>query len=374
MYPKNFLNKKACNAFTVLAVALSSMISLSHADSVTCTAEQSDLSEWCFYAGLGLGVSSLSSFDDVDSAWKVDNSSSTGMELTAGFHFLPRWFAEVSYTDFGAADLVNPFGENDEYADIAFSGLSLKGGYYLPVSWVTFGYVQSSAFQPFVKAGVASVSNSISDNRVKFDEGGGIKPQLAVGVDWRFADDWQARAQWEMTSEVASVTQLAVNYLFSFTRNKSITSPAAYTPVVRNKAYRDLTQSKVIIKKHKNKATYDRFYFQPASTKMDKESQQLIESITKILLAHPHLHISIMDAELKQRSSEAYKILSQQRAKKLRQLLIRQGIAAKRIDRNTYGKAVDNHYKAKDFFGRSINVKTLVLAASENDSWVLFNR
>ena len=343
------------------------------AQSSSCSVEDDEFSELCFSVGFGLGLSQLSGFDDANASWKLDNISSNSIELYAGYHFIPRWFAEISYTQFGVMDLVNPYGGVQEFADVSFSGFSLKGGYYLPVSWLTFGHIESSDFQPFVKMGMASISSIVSDARVKLDEGASIKPQLAFGVDWRFSEDWQARAQWEATSELANVTQLAVSYLFSVDPS-SEKKPVYQAEAVDESEYSPLTSVQRKTKRHKNKATFDTLYFKVASTQIDAKSNAVLEKTKRILAQYPHLHVSIMDAELSRNSNTSHKALSQQRAKLLRQLLIGYGISAKRIDRNYYAQSVGNHYQAADFFGRKIKVKTLVLSPVANEKWALFNR
>ncbi|NRB42087.1 MAG: outer membrane beta-barrel protein [Pseudomonadales bacterium] len=349
------------------------MMASSRADSLDCSAEDEQFSELCFYVGAGVGLSQFSGLDDADSSWKIDEANSTAVEFYAGYHFAPRWFAELSYTDYGEMGLINPYGGVDEFAQMSFSAMALKGGYYVPVSWLTMGKIESSAFQPFVKMGLVSVSPTVSDSRVKFDEGGSLKPQFTLGVDWRFAEDWQLRGQWEITSELASVTQVSVNYLFSWDSH-SPSKPSYQATAVNKDDYTPLTSGRVKTTARRAKATYDILYFNSASTRVIAESEVVLDKVQRILIKHPHLHISIMDAELNQTASDAHSLLSQQRAKYLRKRLISQGVSSARIDLNYYRKPVDNHYLAADFFGRNINVKTLVLAPLSDDSWALFNR
>ncbi|NRB42952.1 MAG: outer membrane beta-barrel protein [Pseudomonadales bacterium] len=363
-------------AFSVLAFLLAlnvSMVASSRADSLACSAEEGQFSEWCFYVGAGVGLSQFSGLDDADSSWKIDDVNSTAVELYAGYHFSPRWFAEFSYTDYGEIGLVNPYGGTDEFAKMSFSAMALKGGYYVPVSWLTLGKIESSSFQPFVKMGLVSMSPTVSDSRVKFDEGGSIKPQFTLGVDWRFAEDWQLRGQWEMTSELANVTQLSVNYLFSW-ETRSSSKPVYQAAVVNNDDYTLLTSARVKTAGYKAKATYDVLYFNSASTKIVAESASVLDKVMLTLTQYPHLHISIMDANMRQNASNEHRLLSQQRAEYLREMLILQGVPADRVDLDYYRKPVDNHYQAADFFGRKINVKTLVLAPLSDDTWALFNR
>lgn len=358
--------------FLVLLAVHVLTVASSHADNQTCSAEASQFDGLCFYVGAGVGLSSLSGFDDSDSAWKIDNIGSTSLELYLGYHFMPRWFAELSYADYGAMDLTNPYGATYEYAEISFSGFSVKGGYYLPVSWVTFGKIESSSFQPFVKMGMANVTSSVSDSRVRFNEDG-IKPQVGLGVDWNFAEDWQLRGQWEVTSGLATVTQVAVNYSFSFDADVSSRPSHQAAPINQND-YQPLSAVNGKAKKQKGKVTYDMFSFEPSSLTIILGSNALLNKIKRILLEYPHLHISILDAELSHNTEAEYKLLSQQRGGRLREILIDHGISAERIDRDYYAQSVDNHYQSTDFFGREINVKTLVLAPISEDSWALFNR
>ena len=342
-------------------------------EALPCSAEKDSFDQLCFSVGLGLGVTKFSGFNDDNATWKLDDIGSTSMEVFGGYHFLPRWFAEVSYSQFGSMDLVNPYASEKQFADVSFSGLSLKGGYYLPISWLGFGRIASSDFQPFVKVGIASVSNSTSDNRVKLDEGTAIKPQLALGVDWAFSNDWQARAQWESTSELASVAQLGMSYVFSFDRALQ-KSPTSKPISIDENEYVALMPGTASAKRHKNKSTFERVYFAEGSTALEASAQVIIDKIKAILTQYPYLHIVIMDAELSHNSTLGFKQLSRQRAKKLQQKLIASGISSTRINKQGLLSTVQENYQAADFFGRQISVKTLVLAPLENNTWALFNR
>lgn len=343
------------------------------AQSSSCSAQEDAFNERCFYVGAGFGLSQLNGFNDDNASWKIDNINSSGMELFAGYHFIPRWFAEFSYTQFGTMDLVNPYGSEQEYADISFSGLALKGGYYLPISWLSFGRIESSDFQPFVKMGLVNVSYSTSDSQVELDEGASIKPQFALGVDWRFSNHWQARAQWESTYELAHITQLAISYLFSID-NSAPKKPDYKKSNVDESEYRPLNTNLIKTTAHKNKSTYQVILFKAASTNIDSSSEAIIANITRLLTEHPHLQISIMDVNLIQNFSQERTSLTQQRAKRLRKILTDAGISATRINKNNAAESISNPYQSADFFGKEINVKTLVLSPIGNNKWTLFNR
>lgn len=344
------------------------------AEQWSCSAEQEMLSEHCFYVGAGFGLSNFSKLDDSDSPWKIDNKSSQALQLVVGYQFMARWFAEFSYGNLGSMDVVNPFIQPAIKADISFSSLSFLGGYYVPITWLTFGAIEQSNIQPFVKAGLANVSSNSSDKSIGLDQGASVKLQIALGADWRFLQDWQLRAQWENISETANVTSLAVNYLFSFGSNKRSESSNIAHDTSENAVAGYSAIPHVKFKARENKISYKTLVFSPNSASLEAKSLNKLRQTKQVLDKYPHLRVVIQVADQHKSTLGTSASISQQRATALKRNLIKLGVSAKRINaRSSYNKPLEP-YHSSNFYGKQVSVDSIVFISSYEDIWIMFNR
>ncbi len=133
----------------------------------------------------GAGLFGVAGCKDTATAWRV----------AGGYQFTPNWGAEVSYADYGSADL------GMTTVPITFLGRTLPAGTALG-QWKAYGFVVSGTgalplgggFSLFLKAGVAStrleltVGTGPSATKTTFADGIGaqydVNPNLAIRAQY----------------------------------------------------------------------------------------------------------------------------------------------------------------------------------------------
>jgi outer membrane protein OmpA-like peptidoglycan-associated protein len=154
----------------------------------------------CWYAGLGLGYSTLAPEKQAQNfVLDSNNDNDTGAFVYVGKQFTPHWFAEFKYADLGEAGITNlnpAIAAAFPNAAITYKVPSLMAGYQWRVT---------SDLKPFAKLGLSVIQNSAKGGPVPFAAqssaqlafGAGLRYDfgrspwfLRGGVDWYDRDAW----------------------------------------------------------------------------------------------------------------------------------------------------------------------------------------
>lgn len=117
----------------------------------------------------------------------------TGVRVTLGWTFAPRWSAELLYLDAGT------FTASDRTAEgVAFRGRDDVHGIGAALQYrVPLG----ATFDAGVRLGAASMKSEFSPGPAPAIAGGRTTTQLlyGAGARWTFAPSWSLRADWDRT-------------------------------------------------------------------------------------------------------------------------------------------------------------------------------
>jgi hypothetical protein len=168
-----------------LLVPLASLMALVAAGSAA--ADEADTVE-----GVRVGVDAGFSWLEPrnrDGGYKVDDETSGGFRVVAGYTWAPRWTAEVFYADAGSASI------NSDNPAVGRLGTIDYVMYGAGVQWAPFGAAQMARFYPFAKAGLVSISNSVSDSRIQYDRLNSWGVYLGGGAAWRVTQTWTLQGE-----------------------------------------------------------------------------------------------------------------------------------------------------------------------------------
>lgn len=158
----------------------------------------------CWYAGVGVGLSSISPEPEESSIWEVTSDSASSAKLYLGLSFNDHVFTEISYENLGSATIenLNP-NITPNSQSIGYQALSLSGGYWLRG--------RQSSWDVFAKGGLTSLST---------DDGGFVEQEhssqlsLGLGAELRFANQWVVRSEFTSFDADASSLTFSVSRHF----------------------------------------------------------------------------------------------------------------------------------------------------------------
>ncbi len=155
----------------------------------------------CWYLAAGLGLTHVDPQGE-SNGWHTADDSSHGYKVMLGYHFKPRWFAELAYTDAGKARLDNQNPAITGSPGISYDVLSLYAGYWLRAP--------DSRWNLYAKAGMSSIANDVNDNRVNFDKQTSTQLAVGIGAQWRFTTHWFGRLELDSFDRDALYVGLSV--------------------------------------------------------------------------------------------------------------------------------------------------------------------
>ena len=130
----------------------------------------------CNYAAVGF-VSSTVDPEKQAGGWSTSDNKSNGFTISVGRHFKPHWFAELSYTDLGEAELSNIAPGITNKESISYKVPSLHLGYLFrtPEKQLNF----------YVKGGLSAIKNSASSSVVPFKKKSTVQTTFGAGLQWK---------------------------------------------------------------------------------------------------------------------------------------------------------------------------------------------
>jgi large repetitive protein len=141
------------------------------------------------YGGIGLGLSQLNPQEN-GSGWHTVEKSDSGYGLYIGYPINARWFAELTYTDLGAATVAPRNTTLSTAQEISYQVPSLSAGYYF--------WQPSETVFTYLRAGVAAIVNKNSGDTDIYEQNTSAQITLGLGVEWRFSS--QVFTRLELTS------------------------------------------------------------------------------------------------------------------------------------------------------------------------------
>jgi len=169
------------------------------------TADDSEALPW--HVGVGFGMSVVDP-EGESNGWRTVDDSSSGFKARIGYRLQPKWYAEISYVDAGAAEVGNL---NPAITDVA------EIDYRIPAAFV--GYMlrePSSAWNVHVKLGVSVIGNSSNDSRVRYDEQSSAQVALGIVAQWNVTSRWFVALEHDQYDRDASFTSLNLGRRFEF--------------------------------------------------------------------------------------------------------------------------------------------------------------
>jgi len=151
-----------------------------------------------WYGGLGLGITHIDP-EGESGGFSTNDDSDRGYKIFIGQHFKPHWAWEFTYNDAGKAGLgnANPaLAAAVPNAGIRYKIPSLFASYFVREPNTDFNY--------YGKVGVSVIFNESTDSRIPFKKQNSLQIAFGAGVQWRFAQRWFVRAEYDRYDRDAS--------------------------------------------------------------------------------------------------------------------------------------------------------------------------
>jgi uncharacterized repeat protein (TIGR01451 family) len=274
--------------------------------------------EPCWYLGIGAGSTKVHPEGEA-AGWHTVDDSSEGKKLFLGYLLRPHWFAELAYTDAGAAKLGN--------RDPLVSG---NPGLSYEIPSVFIGYLLNepdSKWNLYAKAGTSAISNEVNDSRVPFDKKTSVQLALGAGVQWRFTERWFLRLEHDSFDRDSNYTGLSIGtYLGAAERE---VAPQPQPQAVATAETVDCTAFT---------GTMAGVQFHSNSAQLTASAEQVLAEAAGNLKSFTGLRLEIQ-AHTDNQGNDAYNMaLSEKRAQSVMSFLVSQGIAAERLTARGYGE------------------------------------
>jgi hypothetical protein len=162
--------------------------------------------ETLFHLAVGGGISVVSP-EGESSGWRTIDDSGEGFKLRLGYRFHPRWYAEASYVDAGAAEIGNLDPAITDTVSI-----------YYKIPSVFLGYIVRDPVETWnfhAKLGVSDIRNSSYDDRVAFAEQSSWQIAMGLSAQWNITHSWFVALEHDQYDRDSSFTSLNVGWRFA---------------------------------------------------------------------------------------------------------------------------------------------------------------
>ncbi|WP_018692916.1 outer membrane beta-barrel protein [Algicola sagamiensis] len=158
-----------------------------------------------FYIGAGLGFTKVNP-EGESNGWHTVDKKDTGWNIKLGYDIAPQWFAELSYTDAGAATLDNHNPKIEGSPELSYQIPAVMGGYWLFENWRDWNV--------YLKLGLSSIQNDISESRVQFNKDSSIQLAGGIGAQWYFSEKYFLRLEIDTYDKDANYAGLMIGGYF----------------------------------------------------------------------------------------------------------------------------------------------------------------
>jgi opacity protein-like surface antigen len=159
----------------------------------------------CWYLQAGLGYTWVDP-EKRSNGWHTSDDNSNGYKVALGHYFKPKWFAELSYSDLGEAELDNLNPAITGTPTIDYRVAALFAGYQLREP--------ESRWNLYAKVGVSAIFNEADDDRVDYDKQTSVQLALGAGLQWRITRRWFARLEYDAFDNDARFAGLSIGAWF----------------------------------------------------------------------------------------------------------------------------------------------------------------
>jgi len=293
----------------------------------------------CFYVAGGLIGARIAPDGEVG-GWSTSNESGTGFHLSAGYHFKPQFFGELSYIDLGKATLKNSSSTITGTENISYKVPSLQIGYLFNKP--------SEALNYYVKGGLSSVQNSASSSRISYEKQNAILPSFGAGAQWQSPDSGLfVRFGGDYFSSDALAVNFTLGFKFDAFSKKSTSSvpakprrvvkkakPVRKAPtrrVVKKKAPSSLHIISSIVQQPSFAGVLNGVDFKPNTAILTERAKSVLRGVAQKLKKQPNMRIALIGHTDSLGITEEKMLLSKSRSSSVKAFLIRQGIKSRRM-------------------------------------------
>ncbi|WOH37806.1 putative Ig domain-containing protein [Thalassotalea fonticola] len=196
---------RSSKKFTLILLAAPLLLISNAQASDNCELGKSFTNVNCWYAGAGLGYSTLDP-KHKNTSWRVSDDNDTSFKLLAGLALSDHLFTEISYEDMGAAELYNLNPSITDTLNIDYSAFGANVGFWLNE--------RKSTWNVYAKAGVSFLDTDTGEN---VEQDHGTQLTFGAGAQWHFNEKWFARLELTAYDEDAQVIGLSISRYFGST-------------------------------------------------------------------------------------------------------------------------------------------------------------
>lgn len=168
------------------------------------SAQAQETAEGFYFSG-DVGLTTLKP-ESRDGGYRVDDDSSGGFRLVAGYSWSSKWSGEVFYSDAGKAGIASDNANVGHLGDLEYE---IYGG---GVQWAPLGDGTAATVYPVLKAGFATISNDVTDDRINYDRRNSWSYYVGVGGGWRITPRWTLQADFVSYDKDARFLSLGVRW------------------------------------------------------------------------------------------------------------------------------------------------------------------
>jgi len=296
----------------------------------------------CWYVSGGLGMSVLDPEGEFN-GWRTVDETSMGYQLKVGYHFKPQWFAEVSYTDAGAARLGNVDPLIPEQLEMSYKVPAVFVGHWF--------FDPSEQWNVYAKVGTSSINNAVNDSRIAIAEQSSVQLAMGAGVQWRSSSTWFVRAEYDNYSKDAVYAGVAVGMYFGGSDSPApIPVPVpVYEPVFQpepevipeeEEAMELAEMIELKVECQSLIGTVEGVTFTSNSQQLTEGAKYVLLSAVETLNKFPKLKLDVL-AHTDDRGASLYNLrLSQSRAAAIIDFFAEQGVDPLRFTAKGYGETL----------------------------------
>ena len=290
----------------------------------------------CWYMSLSAGQSNVGP-DDPGNGWRVAENHDNSGKFVLGLQFSPRWFAEISYADLGAAKL------DDDNANTA--GMP-RMDYTVPALGIGHWFREpQNSFNYYMKFGVALVQGQIANPFVDVEESNEIVANFGLGAQWRFQNNWFTRMEIDYYDQDESTYYgLGFGRFFGKDREQHIPEPdAGPRPEMVVRKLKPLTIAEIKPQSasgscHPFKEDFSEVDFRVASEYLSKTGKRVLASISSAIVDRPDLRMEIQAVNDTLDDEWDNLLLSDAQAKAVRDHLVKLGVPEIQLSYKGYGQ------------------------------------
>lgn len=304
-------------------------------------------SRW--YAGGGLGLSRLKPDTD-NTIYNVSDSSSSGLKVYGGYDWNEKFSIEAYIADLGESELA-PNG-TVEYRDIGVSGL-----YYFYNRHGDRARQQRTHLSAYAKAGLGYMKN---DSDVNYNRVHDTHIVLGAGLEYGLANGFAVRAEAEFFDKDSQFYSISILKRFGKVsqipvKKKTQDDSQVDIALINKSVNEDSDDDGVVDAQDKcpdsrEQARVDRngceigtviglqgIHFSSGSSRLKAVSSSVLDAVAATLLRYPDMKVEVAGHTDSQGAKAFNQRLSVNRAKAVRQYLLKKGVPSKNLSAKGYG-------------------------------------